>query len=80
MSKVKKNYADMDPIEEIRAIREELSREFPTVKALCEHVRANYPVANPPPAEPRRKRWRGTAKTKANARPAMRRRKSATPA
>jgi len=77
MRKVKKNYADMDPIEEIRVIREELSREFPTVKALCEHVRANYPVANSPPAEPRRKGWRASMKTNVNARPAMRRRKSA---
>jgi len=74
---MKKNYADMDPIEEIRAVRAEINREFPTVKALCDYLRANYPGANPPP-EPPRKGRRASTKTKANARPAMRRQKSAT--
>jgi len=74
---MKKNYADMDPIEEIRAIREELSREFPTTKALCDYLRQNYPGTNPP-AEPQRKGRRVSAKAKANARPAVRHRKTTT--
>ena len=78
MKTVKKSYADMDPIEEIRAIREELSREFPTTKALCDYLRANSSVANPTP-EPQRKDHRAPAKpkTRANARPALRQRKTA---
>jgi len=73
---VKKNYADMDPIEEIRAIRAELNRKYPTVKALCDHLRQNYPVTNPAPESPRKGR-RVSTKTKVNARPALRHRKSA---
>jgi len=72
---MKKTYADMDPIEEIRAIREELSREFPTTKALCDYFRENFPVTRPAPELPRKAR-RTSTKTKPNARPAMRRRKS----
>jgi len=80
MNKVKKNYADMDPIEEVRAVREKISREFPTVKAYCDYLRAKYPAANPPaPQEPLRKDRRSSEKVKArpNARPAMRQRKAA---
>ena len=76
-SNMKKSYADMDPIEEIRAIREELSREFPTTKALCDYLRANSSVANPMP-EPQCKDRRASAKTRANTRPAIRQRKMAT--
>jgi len=70
---MKKSYADMDPIEEIRAIRTELNREFPTVEALGDYLRKHYPVANPPPSPPRRK---VSTKTNANTRPALRQRKS----
>ena len=73
---MKKKYADMDPIEEIRAIRAELSRRFKTPSALCEYLRQRYPDTNPP-AEPRRKGRRASRKTKANARPAVRQQKSA---
>ncbi|MCL2639628.1 MAG: hypothetical protein FWD53_02170 [Phycisphaerales bacterium] len=49
MKNVKKNiYADMDPIEEIRAIRADLNRRFPTAQALGEYLRKAYP--NPRPA------------------------------
>jgi len=71
-----KSYADMDPIDEIRAIREEISREFPTAKAYGDYLRQKYPVKNPPPSPPRKGRL-GSVKTKANARPAVRQRKSA---
>ncbi|MCL2701328.1 MAG: hypothetical protein FWE88_06505 [Phycisphaerae bacterium] len=73
---MKKSYADMDPIEEIRAIREELNREFPTVDALFDYLRKNFPMKNPA-MEPPRKRRQGSAKTKVNTRPAVRQRKSA---
>ncbi len=33
---MKKKYADMDPLEEIRAIREEISGEFKTIRELGE--------------------------------------------
>ena len=62
---MKKKYADMDPVEEIRAIREELSREFPTVKELCEYVQKQYSM-NPPPKSPRKgRRTSTTAKARA---------------
>jgi len=77
MSKMKKNYADMDPIEEIRAIRAELSRKFPTARAFGDYLRAKYPDAKPPESAPQPPSRRGSTKTRANARPAMRRRKSA---
>ena len=78
MSNVKKNYADMDPIEELRAIRAELSRKFPTAKALGDYLRAKYPGANPTP-EPQPKSRRGPAKpkTRASTRPTVRQRKTA---
>jgi hypothetical protein len=72
---MKKKYADMDPIEEIRAVRAELSRKFPTTKALFDHLRQHYPVTNPAPELPQKNR-RTSAKAKANARPALRQRKS----
>jgi len=72
---MKKSYADMDPIEEIRAIRAELNREFPTVEALCDYLRANFPMKKPP-MEPPRKGRRASTKTTTNAQPAMRQRKS----
>ncbi len=44
----KKSYADMDPLEEIRAIKEEISREFKTPGAYIEYLRKKYPNgANP---------------------------------
>jgi len=46
---MKKKYADMDPIEELRAVRAELSRKFPTAKAFCEHLWKKYPGSVPPP-------------------------------
>jgi len=57
---MKKNYADMDSLEEVRAIKEELSREFPTVEALGEYLRKMYPM-NLPPKPPRQTR-RGSPK------------------
>jgi len=72
---MKKNYADMDPIEELRAIRAELSREFPTAKALREYLWKNFP-GSVPPSESQRKGRRASAKTKASVRPALRHRKS----
>jgi hypothetical protein len=44
----KKSYADMDPLEEIRAIREEISREFKTLSAYGDYLRKKYPSANAP--------------------------------
>ena len=73
---MKKKYADMDPIEEIRAIREELSREFPTAKALGEYLRKNYPT-NPSVKSPRKGR-RASVKTKGRSAPPPLRRNSAT--
>jgi hypothetical protein len=73
---MKKKYADMDPIEEIRAIREELSRKFPTVEALCEYLWRKYPSSVSPPQSPHNGR-RTSPKAKANARPSLRQRKSA---
>ena len=72
---MKKNYADMDPLEEIRAIREEISRKFKSVEAYGEYLQRMYPM-NPPP-EPQRKGGRNSTKSKANARPAARHRKAA---
>jgi len=68
---MKKNYADMDSLEEVRAIKEELSREFPTAQAFGEYLRKVPPLN--PPQELRRKSRR--ASTKANGRPALRQRK-----
>ena len=73
---MKKNYADMDPIEEIRAIRTELSRKFPTTRALWEHLWKNYPNSVSPPPSPRKGR-RAPTKAKTNARPVLRQRKTA---
>jgi len=70
-----KKYADMDPIEEIRAIRAELSRRFKSPSALCEYARKQFPDTNPS-AEPSRKSHRVSPKAQANTRPAMRRRKA----
>lgn len=42
---MKKKYADMDPLEEIRAIREEIGREFKSALALGEYLR-NKPSAD----------------------------------
>ena len=36
---MKKNYANMDPLEEVRAIREEISREFKSIHDLGEYLR-----------------------------------------
>ena len=76
MNNVKKTYADMDPIEEIRAVREKISRRFKTASDLCAYLRKHYPDG-PPTPEPQQKSRRTSTKTRANARPAMRRRKSA---
>jgi len=72
----------MDPLEEIQAIKEEMGREFPTVQALCDYLRKNYPVTRPAsPSVPQSVRRRGAVKAKAranasaDARPAMRQRK-----
>ncbi|MDR3210875.1 MAG: hypothetical protein LBU79_03025 [Planctomycetota bacterium] len=47
---MKKSYADMDPVEEIRAVRAEIMDEFKTLDALCEYLNKHYtkaPVAKP---------------------------------
>ena len=41
---VKKCYADMDPVEEILAIRVEMMREFKTLDALCDDIKKNPPM------------------------------------
>lgn len=56
----RKNYADMDPTEEIRAIREEMSREFSTLRELGEYLRNKYPGASSPAKSPRGARPSGT--------------------
>jgi len=72
---MKKDYADMDPLEEIRAIREEISRKYKTVDAYCDYLQKAYPMN--PPAESQPKGRRTSMKANANAQPAMRQRKSA---
>ena len=73
---MKKNYADMDPLEELREIRKEIMRKHKTVEAYCDYLMKAYPVN--PPAEPQAKgRRTSSAKAKANTRPAMRQRKTA---
>ena len=52
---MKKSYADMDSLEEVHAIKEELSREFPTAKAFGEYLRNMAPL-NPPRKSPRKGR------------------------
>jgi len=49
---MKTNYADMDLLEEIHAVRDELSRRFPTAKAFGDHVRKmhHYFSEHSPPA------------------------------
>ncbi len=47
---MKKKYADMDPLEEIRAIRKEIMREFKTLDALYEHLNKKYPSPDIPPS------------------------------
>ena len=59
---MKKNYADMDPLEEVRAIRAELNSEFATVHDLCEYMRKLYPL-NKPSSKAQPKGRRATAKT-----------------
>jgi len=76
MSKAKNIYADMDPIEEIRAVREKISRRFKTASDMCAYLRKHYPD-DPPTPEPQPKSRRAPAKTRGNDRPAMRQRKAA---
>jgi len=48
---MKKKYAEMEPLEEIHAIRDELVREFRTIGAICDHLderQALKPSAKPP--------------------------------
>ena len=70
---MKKSYADMGPLEEIRAIREEISREFKSLHDLGEYLRKNHPAKSVP--ESPRKARRTPAKPAK--RPASRRRKVA---
>ena len=77
MNNAKKSYADMDPLEEIRAIREELNREFPTVEAFGDYLRANFPLARPTPEpQPKNRAASARPKTRANIRPATSLRKT----
>ena len=41
---MKKRYADMEPVEEIRAIRREMMREFKTLDALCDNIKKKSPM------------------------------------
>ncbi|MDR1519568.1 MAG: hypothetical protein LBU23_05420 [Planctomycetota bacterium] len=41
---MKKSYPDMDPVEEIRAIRKDIMREFKTLDALCEYLDAKHVI------------------------------------
>ena len=70
---VKKNYADMDPLEEVRAVREEISREFPSLRDLGEFLRKKYPAPSSP--ESPRKSPRSSAKMSDGRRPVMRQQK-----
>ena len=70
---MKKKYADMDSLEEVRAIKEEIAREFPTAEALGEYLMKKYPM-NLPPKSPHKNR---RASTKTNGRPAPRHRRTA---
>ena len=67
---MKKNYADMDPLEEIRAIREEISKEFATMRSYGEFLRKNYPTA-PSAASPPARKPRTKAKTPSRRRKAL---------
>ena len=61
---MKKNYADMDSLEEVRVIKEELSREFPTAQAFGEYLR-KMPPLNPPQKSLRKNRRTSSAKSPA---------------
>jgi hypothetical protein len=77
---MKKNYADLDPLEELRAVKEEISRRFPTVKAYGDYLREKYPdfgLKSESPRKGRRTSTKAKANTKATARPVVRQRKSA---
>lgn len=52
---MKKKYADMDPLEEIRAIREEISGEFKTIRELGDYLRTNRSGARERAESPRNK-------------------------
>ncbi|MCL2648318.1 MAG: hypothetical protein FWD61_15130 [Phycisphaerales bacterium] len=70
----KKNYADMDPLEEVRAIRAEINREFATAHDYFEYLWKKYPNSKPSPGfQPK-----GCRATKTMKRPAMRRRKASS--
>ena len=58
---MKKKYADMDPLEEIRTIREEISREFKTVLDLGEYLRNKPPADSPTEPKHRGRRSSGKA-------------------
>ena len=69
---MKKAYANMDLLEEIRAIRTELMREFKTLDALCDHLDENPPLKQTPASS--RNGHRMAVET--DHRPAARRRKA----
>ena len=48
---MRKRPIDLDPVEEIRAIRTEMMREYKTLDALCEYIEKNPPL----PTAPRKK-------------------------
>ena len=69
---MKKNYADMNPLEEIRAIREEISGEFKSISDLGEYLRKNHPLKSSPKTA-----YNGChVAAKVGKRPASRRRKA----
>lgn len=59
---MKKNYADMDPLEEIRVIRQEINNEFKTARAIGEYLRSKLPTdaLKEPECQKRRKQTANT--------------------
>jgi len=69
----KKNYADMDPLEEVRAIRAEINSEFASAQEYCEYLRKKYPRPDPPPEwQPLKLRPSSTQKRRAATKTAKR--------
>ena len=78
---MKKSDPDADPIvEEIRSVRADISRRFPTMKAYGDYLREKYPnfgLKSEPPQKGRRASTKTKANTRTTARTAPRQRKSA---
>jgi len=66
----------LDPLEEVRAIREKISRKYKTMDAYFDHFK-DIPSADVLLAQVRKKIEKAKAKGKPTRRPAARRRKAA---